>query len=108
MKRQNDSFPANKRGFDSLHPLQFHKSGKVETDIVSVTYADGKTLKVRRPRLKIFQPTSPVKVIKGTSSGGAATCPVTGYTTSVESVRRQLITRRGGAEDARLIWGLCT
>lgn len=40
---------------------------------------------------------------KGTSKGGAATCPVCGYTTPVESVRVQLIAKRGGAEDARLL-----
>jgi len=77
--------------------------GNVETEVVSVTYAHGKTLKVRRPRIEVFQPASPAQVEKGTSSGGAATCPVTGYTTSVESVRRQLSSRRGGAEDARLV-----
>src|SRR5208337_1125953 len=76
---------------------------RVKTDIVTVRYADGRTLKVRRPLLEVFQPASPSEVEKGTSSGGAATCPVTGYTTSVESVRRQLTIRRGGAEDARLI-----
>ncbi len=38
----------------------------------------------------------------GTVRRGAATCPVCGYTTPVESVRRQLKARRGGADDARL------
>src|SRR5262249_50383693 len=33
----------------------------------------------------------------------AATCPVTGYTTSVERVRDQLRVRRGGAADARML-----
>ena len=79
------------------------QNGNVITEIVSVTYSDGKTLTVRRPLLEIFQPSSPAEVEKGTSSAGAATCPVTGYTTSVESVRRQLISRRGGAADARLV-----
>ena len=79
------------------------KAGKVETEIVTVTYADGRTLKVRRPQMEVFEPASPTEVENGTSSGGAATCPVSGYTTSVESVRRQLLTRRGGAEDARLV-----
>lgn len=40
---------------------------------------------------------------RGTSKGGAATCPVCGYTTPVESVRTQLTARRGGARDARLL-----
>lgn len=78
-------------------------SGNIKTELVSVTHADGKTLSVRRPLLEVFQPRSPSDVEKGTTSGGAATCPITGHTTSVESVRRQLTTRRGGAADARLI-----
>ncbi len=79
------------------------KDGRVQSEIVSATYADGRTLKVCRPLLEVFQPSSPSEVEKGTSSGGAATCPITGYTTAVESVRRQLVNRRGGAEDARLL-----
>ncbi len=79
------------------------KDGHVISEIASATYADGRTLKVRRPLLEVFHASSPSEVEKGTSSGGAATCPITGYTTAVESVRRQLINRRGGAEDARLL-----
>lgn len=40
---------------------------------------------------------------KGTSKGGAATCPVCSYTTPVESVRTQMYAKRGGAGDARLL-----
>jgi putative DNA methylase len=40
---------------------------------------------------------------KGTSKGGAATCPVCSFTTPVESVRTQMIAKRGGAGDARLL-----
>jgi putative DNA methylase len=39
----------------------------------------------------------------GTSRRGAATCPCCGYTTPVESVRKQMRARRGGASTARLI-----
>ena len=78
-------------------------SGSVETEVVSVSYSDGTTHRVRRPSLEIFEPASPTDVEKGTSTGGPATCPVTGYTNSVESVRRQLAARRGGAADARLV-----
>lgn len=39
---------------------------------------------------------------KGTVKRGSATCPCCGYTTPVSSVRRQLKTRNGGANDARL------
>jgi putative DNA methylase len=89
------------RRYQALRWVRDNK-GQVKTEIVTVSYADGKTLQVRRPLLELFQPSSPSEVEKGTSSGGAATCPVTGYTTPVERVRRQLMTRRGGAEDARL------
>lgn len=40
---------------------------------------------------------------EGTVRRGSATCPSCGYTTRVESVRRQLKLRRGGASDARLM-----
>ena len=51
---------------------------------------------------EIFTPASAKEVGEGTVKRGAATCPCCGYTTPVESVRRQLKTRRGGAHDARL------
>ena len=79
------------------------KDGQVKTEVVLVEYADGTSRKVRRPLLEITEPTTLANVDSGTSSGGAATCPVTGFTTSVESVRRQLKERKGGALDARLI-----
>jgi adenine-specific DNA methylase len=77
-------------------------SGQVQTETVAVTYADGITRTVRRPLLEIFEPQKASEVEDGTVARGAATCPVTGYTTPVESVRRQLKARRGGAADARL------
>lgn len=76
--------------------------GTVQFDTVEVTYANGKTLKVRRPRLEIFSPKSEKEVEGGTVARGSATCPVTGYTTPVASVRKQMKTRKGGASDARL------
>jgi putative DNA methylase len=39
----------------------------------------------------------------GTSRQGAATCPVCGYATPVESVRSQLKARAGGTSDAQLL-----
>jgi len=39
----------------------------------------------------------------GTVKRGSATCPCCGYTTPVARVREQLKTRRGGANDARLM-----
>jgi putative DNA methylase len=79
-----------------------NSSGRVQTKLMFVTYSDGSTMKVRRPLLEVFEPTTATEVEKGTAAHGAATCPVTGYTTPVASVRAQLRKRRGGARDARL------
>jgi putative DNA methylase len=76
--------------------------GKVETETIDVTYADEVTRQVRRPLLEIFEPKNEKEVENGTVARGSATCPVTGYTTPVASVRSQLKPRRGGADDARL------
>ena len=53
--------------------------------------------------VEIVQDAKSTDIGKGTSAGGSATCPVCGYTTQVESVRRQLSSRKGGARDARLV-----
>ena len=76
--------------------------GQVQTQIISVKYADGSTRMVRRPLLEIFTPKSPSEVEKGTSARISATCPVTGFTTSAKRVEAQLKGRNGGAKDARL------
>ncbi len=76
--------------------------GRVQTETVTVTYANGESRPVRRPLLEIFEPKKAAEVEEGTMARGSATCPVTGYTTPVASVRRQLKARRGGASDARL------
>ncbi|MEG3966626.1 DUF1156 domain-containing protein [Microcoleus sp. T2B6] len=78
-------------------------SGIVQTETIEVTYADGVTRKVRRPLLEIFEPKSEKEVEKGSSKGGVATCPVTGFSNSVESIRIQQIKRIGGTSDSRLI-----
>lgn len=77
-------------------------NGTILTTAKEVTYANGRTLRVRQPLIEIFSPKSAAEVDSGTSKAGAATCPITGYTTPVESVRRQLSERAGGAADARL------
>lgn len=77
--------------------------GSVVCRTVERTFADGRTLRVRQPQLEVFEPQKAADVPPGTSTGGAATCPVTGFTTAVESVRRQLMPRSGGAADSRLI-----
>ena len=77
------------------------KQGKVVTRPKDITYADGTKMRVGEPILEIFSPKGS-KTDEGTSKGGAATCPVTDYTTPVESVRKQLSKRTGGSADARL------
>jgi adenine-specific DNA methylase len=44
----------------------------------------------------------------GTVKRGSATCPCCGYTTPVERVREQFKSRRGGANDARLLCAVTT
>ncbi len=87
---------------------QKDQRGHVRTETVKATYSDGTVRTVRRPILEVFQPSSPSAVEKGTSAGGAATCPVTGFTTSVERVRDQLKQRKGGGADARLLCVITT
>jgi hypothetical protein len=82
--------------------------GRVRTEKNRAQYEDGTEKEVRRPLLEVFQPRSPLDVENGTSAGGAATCPVTGFTTSVERVREQLKVRAGGGADARLLCVITT
>ncbi len=77
--------------------------GQVVSDVVTVTYADGTTQRVRQPRLEIFTPRSAADLPTPAVQRGSATCPVTGQTTPVKSVRAQLKRRHGGTDDARLI-----
>jgi putative DNA methylase len=78
-------------------------AGNIATELADVSYADGTKLKVRRPLLEIFAPTKSAEVGPGTVARGSATCPITGYTTPVTSIRKQLHVRFGGASDARLL-----
>jgi len=78
-------------------------AGEVQTETVSVTYTDGSTRRVRRPLLEIFKPKTEEDLPPPAVKRGSATCPVTGHTTPVKSVRAQLKMRRGGADDARLL-----
>lgn len=79
------------------------KDGKVKTEIIEKTYADGTTCRVKRPLMEIFEPRTEKEVDPGTVARGSATCPVTGYTTPIARVREQLKARLGGTNDARLI-----
>jgi putative DNA methylase len=80
-------------------------AGEIKTKTMEVAYCeDGQRVirKVKRPLLEVFQPNRDSEVPPGTVARGSATCPVTGFTTKVDSVRAQLKKRRGGAADARL------
>jgi adenine-specific DNA methylase len=78
------------------------KKGSIRTQQRVVRHTDGTEVTVSRPLMEIFQPDTDSRVEPGTSKGGSATCPITGFTTPVEGVRSQLVSRRGGASDARL------
>jgi putative DNA methylase len=80
-----------------------NENGMVVTQVIEKTFANGSIRKVRQPLLDIVSPTRSTGVGPGTSARGAVTCPVTGFTTPVTSVRKQLFERRGGADDARLL-----
>jgi putative DNA methylase len=78
-------------------------AGNIATELAEVSYADETQRTVRRPILEIFAPTKSAEVGPGTVARGSATCPITGFTTPVSSIRKQLKSRAGGASDARLL-----
>ncbi|MGH9436323.1 MAG: DUF1156 domain-containing protein [Terriglobia bacterium] len=94
---------SKKKGREFALGWERRQDGQIKTETRSVIFADGTNQIVRRPILKVFRPKSVSDVEHGTSRGGAATCPITGYTTPVENVRKQLEKRRGGASDARML-----
>lgn len=94
---------AKKNGRNRALRWKRDTKGNIETVTVEVTFANGDCRKVCRPLVEVFEPKSATEVEQGPSRGGAATCPISGFTTSVESVRRQLVERTGGASDARLV-----
>ncbi|TWT30125.1 DNA-processing protein DprA [Blastopirellula retiformator] len=87
--------------------LRWAKEGnRVVCDEVKVAYFDG-TRTVRRPRIEFFTPKNANDLPSGTVARGSATCPVTGFTTPVTSVRSQLKNRNGGAADGRIFAVVC-
>lgn len=78
-----------------------NENGIVQTEVVEISL-NGETLKVQRPLMEIFAPTSAIQVEAGTARGGSATCPVTGFTTPAPRVKEQLKQQRGGAQQSRL------
>ena len=79
------------------------KNYSIVVEDILKDFANGVSRIVRSPILEIVDLTSISDVESGTSHGGAATCPISQFTTSVEAVRRQLKTRSGGSADARLL-----
>lgn len=80
------------------------KKGAIVTDPVEVRLSGtNESRRVLRPRTEVVTLSGRDAPDKGTTIGGAATCPITGYTTPVESVRAQLSRRSGGTSDARLV-----
>lgn len=90
---------------DGDYVLQWARDNKsqIKTAVANIKYADGTTRQVMQPLLEISKQRASIGMDKATSKGGAASCPITGFTTSVESVRRQLSQRAGGGSDARLL-----
>lgn len=76
--------------------------GLVKTDLVTIEIR-GEKRAVRRPILEIVDTTTELKIEDGTVRNGAATCPLTGYTTPATRVKAQLIDQHGGANNSRLI-----
>lgn len=81
-----------------LRSLWLAKRGKKSTALRTIIHRSPP-----RVEFEIVQEAKANTIASGTSKGGAATCPVCGYTTPVESVRTQLTAQRGGARTARLI-----
>lgn len=79
--------------------------GKVRTTTTERLYQlDGKesVVRLRRPVLELFEPTTDKEVEAGTVAGGSATCPVTDFTTKAPAVKVQLARAGGGKHSARL------
>jgi putative DNA methylase len=79
------------------------KNNNVLYDDIVVKYDDGAAVRVHRPKLEVFEPSSVNQVEAGTTARGSATCPITGFTTAVDRIRNQLLNRKGGCCDARLL-----
>jgi putative DNA methylase len=73
------------------------KSQEKRIDFVIIEKREKKWVLVDHPEKEIKKPN-----LDGTVKRGSATCPCCGFTTPVASVRIQLKSRHGGADDARL------
>ena len=77
-------------------------NGEIETKEIKKTFSCGNSKLVRQPQLEIFEVKRDSEVEQPTVARGSVTCPITGFTTPVASVRTQLESRLGGAQDGRL------
>ena len=57
---------------------------------------------IKLVEIQVVESAKASDVGEGTVKRGSVTCPLCGFTTSVESVRKQLIRKKGGSKDARL------
>jgi putative DNA methylase len=94
---------AKKNGRHQALRWKRNKAGQIVTETNEKKFRSGQQVCIAQPQLEIFSPSGLGDIETGTSKAGSATCPISGYTTSVESVRRQLNLREGGAADSRLI-----
>jgi adenine-specific DNA methylase len=94
---------AKKNGRNRAFRWIRNRKGSVKTEVVSRGESKGSQILVRSPLLEIVSPGNSDSMDEGTSAGGRATCPVTGFTMPVESVRRQIMSRNGGSRDSRLL-----
>ncbi|MDA2929040.1 DUF1156 domain-containing protein [Acidobacteria bacterium AH-259-O06] len=79
-----------------------NSGGQILLEEVCERDVNGKRSSILRPEFEIFRTKEKISMDDGTILGGAATCPITGHTTPVSSVRRQLDNRHGGSSDSRL------
>ena len=94
---------SKRKGTSSWLRWQRDNRGEILLRTIELTHADGAVRRIRRIQTEIAESATATGSEPPTSRGGAATCPVSGYTTSVERVREQLSARSGGAADARLM-----
>lgn len=78
------------------------KKNHVITEEITRNYCDGTVIKVRQPIIKLVNFKKQTELDGCTVKRCNAVCPVTGYTTSAGSVKKQLNKRVGGALDARV------
>lgn len=93
---------SKRKGFKRALRWTKTENGELKTTIKNRINLDGKSVQVRQPELEIFEPGTDDEVEDGTVKGGAATCPLTNFTTPAKNVKKQLSSQKGGALFSRL------